>query len=351
MRRIVQFSAGFNEGDAISNYMLILKNRIQESGLDCEIYSQNIGIDDKKICRKYTHYKPRAGDCILYHHSIHSKILDFIKDQCKSIYKVLVYHNVTPYEYMLPYDLTLSYYLKKGREELVEYKTFFDKNFAVSNFNKKELEDLGFRDVKFLPLIISLDDQPLPKNIQEETFQILFVGRIAPNKKQSDLVRLAKILKDYFPLKFRISMVGKTSREMKLYKEEIENLINYFSVENEIDLLDFLDRDELKAVYSRSDLFLCMSEHEGFCVPLIEAMHFGIPIMAYAGGAIPETLDGSGILFREKKFDLIAAMVFKLATDTMLRNRILQGQSERLDAFKRTDTFRILKTELGLKDN
>lgn len=333
-KRIVQFSAGFNPGDAISNEMLMLKAYFQEIGFEGEIYSENIGKDTKGLAKKFKSYNEKDFDFVIYHHSIHSAVFDFV-EKLKSP-KALIYHNVTPSHFFEPYDLKLTHYLKKGREELKNLNGKFQLYFADSEFNRKELLDLGFSNVQVLPIIYDFAKfkkrDSTPSN---EVKQIIFVGRIAPNKKQDDLIKLAKVLKDYFFSDFQIHLVGYCSKELELYKEELISLIQLFGLENHILFSDFLSDELLAEYYQKADLFLCMSEHEGFCVPLLESMFYDVPIIAFDAGAVKDTLDGAGILVKEKNFPSICECILKIFSDRDFREKILISQRERLDRFRK----------------
>jgi glycosyltransferase involved in cell wall biosynthesis len=339
--KVHQFSAGFNEGDAISNLMIYLKNRFLEKNIPCEIYSQNIGYSTGKLCKKFTSYRYSKGDIIIYHHSIHSKVFDFIKSISGSPTTVLIYHNVTPAEYIISYDLTLAYYLQKGRDELSLMISFFTYNFAVSNFNKNELLQIGFKNINVLPIPLNLSLLTKKNKTNKEEFSIVFVGRIAPNKKQTDLIKIAKILVNYnFP--FKLTLAGKTARELESYKYELDTLIKYFNLDKNVEFVDCLDQDCLSNVYSNADLFLSMSEHEGFCVPLLEAMYYKIPIMAYNSSAISETLGNGGILINEKKYEYIAELIYTIQTNPSMKNKLLKMAENRFAHFSSIDSFQIL---------
>ncbi len=339
--RIHQFSAGFNEGDAISNLMIYYKNRFFERNIPCELYSQNIGYSVGKLCKKYTSYRYTKGDVILYHHSIHSKVFDFLRNLDGSLKKVFIYHNVTPADYILSYDLTLAYYLQKGRDELSDMISFFTHNFAVSNFNKSELLNLGFKDVHVIPIPSRLSQLHKKQKEVSELFSILFVGRIAPNKRQTDLIKIAKILLNYnFP--FKLTLAGKTARELESYKYELNSFINYYNLKDKIEFLDHIDQETLSRVYSNADLFLSMSEHEGFCVPLLESMYYNIPIIAYNSSAIAETLGNGGILVNEKKLEYIAELIYSIKVNSNFRNKLKSFSENRFQYFSSIDSFQIL---------
>jgi L-malate glycosyltransferase len=339
--KVHQFSAGFNQGDAISNLMIYYKNKFANQKIASEIYSQNIGYNTGKICKKYSTYKYNKDDVIIYHHSIHSKVLDFIKSIDNNSKKILLYHNVTPSEYIEPYDLTLSYYLKKGRDELKEIENYFSINLAVSNFNKKELDTLGISNVEVVPISLDLSNYSKQNIKKDDCFTILFVGRIAPNKKQCDLIKICSILNNYnFP--FKLILAGKTAPELGTYKHELDNLIKFFNLNDKIQFLEFIDQNKLAELYSSADLFLCMSEHEGYCVPLVEAMYYNIPIIAYNSSAISETLGSGGFLVNEKRFDYIAELIYKLYNSQELKDSMKKSAEKRFGEINSLDGFQKL---------
>jgi L-malate glycosyltransferase len=337
IKRIIQFSAGFNPGDAISNQMIVFKKFCEEKHIECEIYSENISPQIKRIAKRFKGYKPKKDDCIIYHHSIHSSILEFLLDQCKDIPKILLYHNVTPHHFFEPYDLKMSFYLKKGRLELFEMKDKFSLNLAVSEYNATELKTLNFSNVLVFPITLDFSKFTRVSHIQKN-LNILFVGRIAPNKAQEDLIKFAKIFSDFTKLDFKLKLIGNTSPELILYKKELEALVKYFHLKTKVEFLDFVNHFDLCKEYSNADIFLCMSEHEGFCVPLLEAMFYNIPILAYDAGAVKETLKGSGIIFKEKNYLLISEIINKLSKDSQFKENIIYKQSITLNNYMQNNS-------------
>ncbi|MCX7998945.1 MAG: glycosyltransferase family 4 protein [Leptospiraceae bacterium] len=335
-QRLIQFSTGFNPGDAISNQILTYSIFAKKHNMGALIFAEHISQNSKNIAKKYKNYSPKNGDVLLYHHSIHSDVLEKLLNLPLEIPKILAYHNVTPKEFFEPYNLRLAYYSQKGREELKEIKNLFSVSLADSEYNAAELRENGFTHVKVLP--IGLDYSIYTKHKrQTQKKTILFTGRIAPNKKQIDLVKVAKMLYDYFTQDFELVMVGKTAPEMQDYKEEILELIEYFHLQNHVKLTEFLDQEDLNKEYSNADIFLCLSEHEGFCVPLLEAMHYELPIIAYNKSAVPETLRGSGILFYEKDFYKIAEIIYVLFHNQELKDKIIENQNKVLRYYKSID--------------
>ncbi|MFB5650200.1 glycosyltransferase family 4 protein [Leptospira wolffii] len=350
-RSVHQFAAGFNTGDAISNEMSSLRTLFRKMGYSSDIFAENTGPGTGALVKKHKAYSPRKRDILIYHHSIHSEVLEFVQETKNP--KILVYHNVTPYHYFERYDLKLTYLLKKGREELEVLRDEFDFVLAVSEYNKKELNDLGFKNVQVLPITYQLPqvkspiENPPPIDESPKIPKFLFVGRITPNKKQDDLIRFAHIYSKLFGPDFQLFIVGFSSKELYLYREELERMLDFYKLRQNVIITDFLSDEEVRRMYRSCDLFLSMSEHEGFCVPLLEAMVHKIPILAYDAGAVSETLDGAGILFKEKRMETVAELAHKLATDSNLRNEILDTQEHRLRNFSTVNPESIMRPILA----
>ncbi|GBF43629.1 glycosyltransferase [Leptospira ellinghausenii] len=338
---IHQFSAGFQLGDAISQEMLEIKRLLAKEGYQGNIYAENVLSSDRKFAEKIAKVKIHANDVIVYHHSIHSKVLDFLLQYPNK--KILIYHNVTPENFFEPYDLRFSYLLRKGREDLEIIRENFQHSFAVSNFNLSELIHLGFNHAKHFPL--HLNFQKWDHNHIEskfKTFQFpsfLFVGRIAPNKCQDDLIRFARAWKSNFGNQFSLRMLGFCNPDQQSYLDELNFMISQLDLQNEVKIISYVDENMVKQIYQESNLFLSMSEHEGFCVPLLEAMHFQMPVVAYAAGAVPETLGNSGILFENKNFDQLTKDISKIFTNIEYRNSLIYHQNVRLDAYLKSTSI------------
>lgn len=333
---IHQFAAGFQLGDAISQEMLELKRLLDLQGYKGTIFAENVFSFDKKYANKIGSAKVKKDDILIYHHSIHSEVLEFILKFPNK--KILIYHNVTPEEYFLPYDLKFSYLLRMGREDLKIINQNFDHFFAVSNFNLQELHENGFFNPKLLPLHLNFSkwNHLIPKRIKspKDRLNLLFVGRIAPNKRQDDLIRFIRVWKDKYNVSIKLRMIGFCNPNQESYLEELRFMIHHLDLLNEVEILPYVNDSLLTQYYLDSDFFVSMSEHEGFCVPLMEAMFFGLPVFAYAAGAVEETLDGSGLLFKEKNFDLLCSELYSITQDPKKLEQILDGQFDRLERFR-----------------
>jgi glycosyltransferase involved in cell wall biosynthesis len=168
---------------------------------------------------------------------------------------------------------------------------------------------------------------------------LLFVGRIIPNKKIDDLIRTFALYQRHLHARSRLLLVG-DYRGHERYFDRLQEMVRALGVQ-EVVFTGHVDDDDLRAAYAAADLFLCLSEHEGYCVPLVEAMACGVPVVAYDAGAVAETLRGGGLLLREKDPATVAEAVHAVLTDVDLRRALLAAQARAVDEVRGTD-FRAL---------
>lgn len=335
--RIIQVFSSLSYGDAIGNDMLALDSIIKEKGFQTKIYAEKI---DKRIpselASNISELTVEPSDLLILHIGGATKLNQWIKDiKCK---KVMVYHNITPPEFFEDYNKKSADYCKRGLKEVEDLNKTFDMVLAVSDFNKKNLIDMGYTcEINVLPILIPFDDykktpnQAVIEKYNDDFTNIIFLGRIVPNKKQQDVIAAFASYQKNFNPKSRLFLVGNPN-DFEKYNEQLKIYTQKIGAKNVI-FTGHTRFDEILAYYKLSDLFLCMSEHEGFCVPLVEAMFFNIPIVAYASSAIPGTLNGSGFLLNEKNPDLTAAVMNRILTSEELKTNILKNQQERLSDF------------------
>ena len=247
--------------------------------------------------------------------------------------KILKYHNITPAEY-LPNQF-LRAYAQKGREQLRTYREHVELAVGVSEFNRRELVEIGYRYTDVLPIFFrpgSLLDETPDKSILRKlnnTFNLLFVGRICTNKKQADLVRIFDTYRRKYDPDARLLLVG-TWAGYEEYAEEVRSEISRRKLEDAVSLTGRVSATELAAYYRSGSVLVCASEHEGFCVPLLEAMSFDLPVIAYAEAAVPETLGEAGILLDSKEPDLWCEAIEELRRNQQFRDKVLNKQRQRL---------------------
>lgn len=335
-RRIIQIVSSLNFGDAVGNDVIAIQNYLRKEGYVTGIFANCIHVKIPKGTGYSIKNMPelRKDDVILYHFASEDPLADSIVKKAPCAV-VLRYHNVTPPHFFKGYDAGAEQNTKKGLKQIKGLIPYVDYGLVVSEFNKIDLLEMGYTcPIDVAPILIQFEDyekKPSDKVIKKYSDgrkNFVFVGRMAPNKKVEDVITAFTTYKKTYDQTARLFLVGNYNAEDKYYKflcKHIEKL----GVEDVI-FPGHIPFDEILAYYSIADIFLCMSEHEGFCVPLVEAMFFNKPILAYASSAIPSTLNGCGVLVEEKDFNLIAKKAHEILTDEKQKNQIIDGESTRL---------------------
>ncbi|MDQ3119055.1 MAG: glycosyltransferase family 4 protein, partial [Verrucomicrobiota bacterium] len=339
---IDQFLPNCSYGDAISNYAIWIRDQLRALGFRSTIYARYIDGRMAQECALFSPGSLSKTEAAIYHHSIGSEITPHLQSFRGP--KCMIYHNITPAEFFAPYRPEFAEIVQRGRDDLGALASDFPLSFGVSRFNADELEEAGFHQPGVLPIPVDpaqcgfSPDAEIMAKLQDGRTNLLFVGRIAPNKKQDDLL-LA--FEQYLALdpEARLVLIGKVE-EGDPYAEGLIELITDLGLEDSILMPGVVTEAELASYYRTAHLFWSMSEHEGFCVPLVEAMWFDVPIFAYQATAIPETLGDAGLLFTKKtNMQELAAAVHLLLTDRQLRASVLKyGRSRR--QFYLPDNFR-----------
>lgn len=351
MRRfqIHQIHPSVSYGDAIGNEMLEIRTVLKELGYESNIYGQYIH-PKMSYVKQYDEYLKVSSpnNILLMHYSIGygSELLNFMKSLPDR--KILLYHNITPPHFFHNINSDYEYSTKIGLQELsTEIKNIVNVALADSEFNRQDLIDAGFDKTSVLPYLINFDNfniQP-NKNVinkyNDDFVNILVVGRISPNKKVEDAIKSFYYYNKYINKRSRLLLVG-SHNGMEKYYAYLRDLVQKLNLDN-VYFTGHINLDELVSYYKVGTIFLAMSEHEGFCVPLLESMHFKIPILANNSTAIPQTLGGSGILVNEKNYIEIAEMINLLVEDKTLRKKVIDKQTKRLEFFNRENISGILK--------
>ena len=337
IKTVHQLVADVAPGDAITNYALALKNYLRQNNYRSELLVQNCNypnlLNEIKIFKR-EYLDKRTG--IIYHHSIGSGVTQYaIQHQGP---KSLIYHNVTPAKFFESYRPNFSKLLRKGRADLNLLSQSFSIAAGDSAYNTAELEQAGFHHPQIMPIPIdpgkwNLPPDPHVMNIyQDGRTNLLFVGRVAPNKCQHHLIEAFEYYLTMDP-RARLIMAGNADPGDP-YVQFIYRIIQEKNLRGRVVVTNRVSDSKLHAFYRTAHLFWSMSEHEGFGIPLIEAMWFDVPILAFKSSAVPETLGEAGLLFTGKDdFLSLAALAKVLVKDEDIKYKVLAAQRRRRMAF------------------
>jgi glycosyltransferase involved in cell wall biosynthesis len=336
-----QLGSVLARGDAVTNHIVEIDRRLTRWGLATRIYGADIAAaptDKAQLDREYVPCLENTDDLLLYHYSAYCENYELFRRSRNR--KVLIYHNITPAEFYHPYDAVYESLCDQGRRllpQLVEC----DLALGVSEYNRDELVVAGFAADRLgvLPLFLGVQDFDQAPRVDAlyrqlktgGTANILFVGKVAPNKAFEDLIKIFSAYHRHTNPNSRLILVG--ARFVPRYDRVVDRLVARLGLKDAVIFTDRVRLAELKTYYQAADLFLCASRHEGFCAPLLEAMYFDAPILAREMTAIPTTLGRAGVRFRELDYPRLAEMMQILVEDSALRRQVIATQRARLADF------------------
>jgi glycosyltransferase involved in cell wall biosynthesis len=333
-----QWVPAAHRGDAIGDSARTVRDMLRAMGHDSDLFALTMDDDLRGDVLPFTDASATRGDVTIFHFALPSPMTEAFA-RLKGI-RVLQYHNITPASFFAPYDPGLFRLAALGRRELATLAGRVDLALGDSEFNRQELESLGFTRTGVLPIAVNTEritgapPRPaLERILSDGLINILFVGRIVPNKKIEDHIRLAEMYKRYVDSYYRFIFVGRYDGLPRYYSQVRALIAEYEMLPDRFWFTGPVPDEDLAAFYRWSDAYVSLSEHEGFCVPLVEAMAADVPIVAYAAGAVPETLGGAGILFAPKDLEVAAELLGSVVYDRAVRERVLEGQRRRFQDF------------------
>ena len=342
-----QLTAGFRLGDAISNECVAIRDLCAAHGVASEIWCppENAWEPDRHLTRDVGELPAavRPGDAALLHLSIGSRCNGIFRSlPCR---RTILYHNVTPSRFFALLDPDKARVLEEGRRQVAELKDAADDVRAVSAFNAADLRAMGFRDPKVFPFVFDASfstgapDPGLFRTLSDPPLaNLLFVGRLVPNKRHDRLLQVFAAFQKYVRRDSRLVVVG-GSGGLEAYKTMLLATVRELGLRNVL-FAEFVDDPKLRSCYASASAFVCTSDHEGFCAPLVEAMAWHVPVFANAAGAVPETLDGAGVLFSPSDSpELVAETVGRVLADPALRAAVVKKQDGRLARFLARDPW------------
>jgi glycosyltransferase involved in cell wall biosynthesis len=336
---VFQYVSDLHQGDAVGDSARLLDGVLTAAGIPSQLLCLRAdpGVRGRFRCLENPPRPPDQSDQAI--HILHLTLPSPLTTLFPTLpgRRVLIHHNITPAEHLWETDPELADTVRIGRAELGRLARAAHLGLGDSEFNRRELEEAGCPRTGVLPILLDWSrydcapSRPLARALGRDLYNILFVGRIAPNKRQDQLIRAFYLLHSDVEPRTRLILVGKPDRHRR-YRDALLALIKKKRVDGVI-LAGHVPFTDLVTYYRAADLFVCLSEHEGFCVPLLEAFRFDVPVVAYAAGAVPDTLGGAGVLLRRQDPLLLAELMGILLHDTALRQRLVSGQRRRLKDF------------------
>ena len=340
-RRVHQILATLGYGDAIGHEVLGINRALRAAGFESEIIVETADprLEDLTVDYRDVVHEVGEDDLLIHHFSLGSRASrTAFALPCRMI---LIYHNITPPEYFLGVHEQLVRQCYYGRRELLPYRSRVELALGDSEFNRQELESLGFSPTAVLPVVPDfshLDVEPDARVLTEfddAWTNILFVGRVIPNKRPDNLIRFFDAYTRLYNPRARLILAG-SHGGFDSYLTQLHALIAALGA-RDVHILGQVTNEELTALYDVADLFLCASEHEGFCVPLMEAFSKRVPVLALAATAVPATMDGGGVLYDTRDPRRVAALMQALLSDTDLEDDVLAAQDAALARLRGRD--------------
>ena len=322
-------------GDAIGDYTLEIQKILRANGYQSEIFAEVVHPRMAKLVKPLGEYEVVESDdsLMVVHFSIGSDLGNLVPHLKGK--KLLIYHNITPHEWFFDINNLLAYQCLVGRKQLAILKDYCPIALADSEYNRQELEALGFANTGVLPIRLHFDrfdGSPNPlilKSYDDNRTNIIVVGRTIPNKRLEDCLKAFAYYQKFINPLSRLIFVGLWNG-FEPYYFALRDLAKCLQVQ-EVVFTGHVSFEELLGFYKLADVLITMSEHEGFCVPLLEAYYMKVPVIAWSACAIPYTAgEGSILVENEKNFAAIGELIHRVCSDSDLRRKIIEAQQKQL---------------------
>lgn len=343
-----QFIPSLAIRDAIGTHTLAVQDLLRQMGFDSEIFAGDFHPDLADRARPVDSFtsrprrvklRGRSQTWLLYQSSIGSVIADMLMERAEPI--VVNYHNITPARLLEGWEPAVCQGVDQGRHQLAKMSKVTRAAVAVSRYNEEELIQAGYKQTAVAPLLLDLDAfvSGIDPECMERLGQArslggsdwLFVGRLSPHKAQHDIIKALAAYRSLYDPRARLHLVGGVISES--YRRGLVGFVAELGLESAVNFVGSVNDEELGAYYASADVLVCASEHEGFCVPLLEAMSHRLPVVAYAAAAVPETVGDAGLVLRDKSPLAMAAAVNRVIDDTALSQRLVRAGLDRLQIF------------------
>jgi glycosyltransferase involved in cell wall biosynthesis len=327
---IHQFHYSTSAGDAVTNHMLLIRAALREFGVQGDIFTVENKAPQSYAIQKWMPAKLWNSDLVIIHHSHGNPVLEpLLRHETP---KALIYHNVTPSSFFT-HDRHLARFSDLGRRQLGAFVGRVVQAFGVSRYNMADLEMAGLRNVQLFPLLdlsapwkgVNSNQHSAPSTNQQQ--ELLFVGKQTPHKNQALLIKALYYLNTIAPNQYRLVLAGRSDR---VYGEYLRLLSKVLGLSHCVEFTGPISQNQLESRYARASAFVCASLHEGFCVPLVEAMQRQVPILSLNVSGIRETLGKAGVRFAANSPLKMAHTIHAVLNDAPAVEAVLKSQDERL---------------------
>jgi glycosyltransferase involved in cell wall biosynthesis len=337
-------------GDATTGHTLQVQRLLRDIGFESEVYALAVhpDLEDRVQLIEELRGPTRRDRFIIYQYSAVSELADWLLGRREPV--ALDYHNVTPPELFRPWDPGIALALHAAQVQVAQLAERTSVGICDSKFNATDLLSRGFRATVVAPILLDMGefdadpDAPTADALERAQLagssQWLFVGGVAPHKAQHRLVQALAVYRTVYDPAARLSLVGRVVSPA--YDAALRGLVQRLGLEDAVDLPGGVSHEQLVAYYRAASVFVSLSEHEGFGVPLLEAMHHGVPVVAYGAGAVPETVGVGGLLIEERAPHVVAAAVHRVVADAGTRAVLVDAGRARLVHFDLDHTRAIM---------
>ncbi len=332
-QRIDQLLAGYADGDAISQEARFMRGILRDLGYESDIFvpEARIAPSVRDDCLTLDEFDASIQKTTILHFSTRSQANELYMQAGGR--RIVRYHNITPAHYYAGFDDCITQELKDAQDELCEGIKVTDSCWSASAYNAEKLELLGVKDSRVLPLMFSTNefeasiDSGVMNEFDDDFSNWLFVGRIAPNKCIEELIESFGWYQTINP-KSRLIIVGSVHGCPRYYAM-LRLLVAQLDLRN-VCFTGFVTNSARFSLYECADVFVTASRHEGYCLPLIEAMARKVPVVARQSGGMPEAMNGAGVAFDNLNPKELALLIQRVLCDQTLRDDVMQSQQTRM---------------------
>ena len=325
VKTINQVVSSVTPGDAVSDQVLAWRRVFQRWGFQSEIVAEQVHQDLRGLVHRLADDGEAliAKGSVVLHYTHWSGAVEAALQAAGP--RALWYHNVTPGDLLRPFNPGTAALCDQARRALTNFKGRFDALIAVSSFNAADLVEAGLGPVEVVPLLLDVT-RVTPRARRNGSPVILSVGRIAPNKRLEDVVKVFALYQKYREPTASLVLVGPEDG-FESYRTAVGRLVERVGARR-VQFTGRITAAERDQWYAQASAYLCMSVHEGFCAPLIEALTHGVPVVARKAGAVPETLAGAGLVIDGEDLPLFAEALHEVVSSPTTRT-VLAGAAKR----------------------